>query len=262
MVARHHVWAPGAILLVMLSLVIPAVKDNWNVDAISYARIAHYYQTGQFDLAVNGYFGPLLSWIAVPALWLGFDGYSATYFAMAVSAIVFVAGAIRFLRGSGTANEFFIPAGVIIALFAVYWSVAVVTPDLLASGCLLAGLATLVDDPSKDLKFRQAIGGAWFGLAVLAKSVMLPVILLAMPVVLILFIRAKLLSLKQAASRIAVLSAVMALIIVPWSILVSVHYERPVLLTSAAINHALVGPSAFHLFHPSIRTYNTNGIKH
>ena len=59
MVARHHVWAPGAILLVMLSLVIPAVKDNWNVDAISYARIAHYYQTGQFDLAVNGYFGPL-----------------------------------------------------------------------------------------------------------------------------------------------------------------------------------------------------------
>ena len=43
-----------------------------NTDAIAYMRIAEYWAAGNFELAVTGYWGPLLSLLMVPFLYLGF----------------------------------------------------------------------------------------------------------------------------------------------------------------------------------------------
>ena len=39
-----------------------------NTDAISYMRVGEYWSVGNLGFAVNGYWGPLLSWLMVPFL--------------------------------------------------------------------------------------------------------------------------------------------------------------------------------------------------
>ena len=51
-----------------------------NTDAIAYMRIAEYWVSGNFELAVTGYWGPLLSLLMVPFLLKGFvNGCVASY---------------------------------------------------------------------------------------------------------------------------------------------------------------------------------------
>ena len=60
-----------------------------NTDAIAYMRVAEYWSTGNLDFAVNGYWGPLLSWLMVPFLWLGVETLFAAKLAMLISGGVF-----------------------------------------------------------------------------------------------------------------------------------------------------------------------------
>ena len=62
------VWAPVLIQLAFLLPAIHATRDIWDVDSVAYVRTAQYYLNGQLNLAVNRYFGPLLSWIMIPFL--------------------------------------------------------------------------------------------------------------------------------------------------------------------------------------------------
>ena len=64
-------WVLAAALAIQIVLLIVA---GWhgryllNTDAIAYLRIASYYASGQMDLMVSGYWGPLLSWLVAPLL--------------------------------------------------------------------------------------------------------------------------------------------------------------------------------------------------
>ena len=69
-----------------------------NTDAIAYMRIAEYWAAGNFELAVTGYWGPLLSLLMVPFLWLGVDPLISGKLAMLISAIVFFHGSQFLVR--------------------------------------------------------------------------------------------------------------------------------------------------------------------
>lgn len=43
-----------------------------NPDGICYISIAQKYLSGNYGSAINGYWGPLLSWLLVPFLFFGF----------------------------------------------------------------------------------------------------------------------------------------------------------------------------------------------
>ena len=60
-----------------------------NTDAIAYMRVAEYWSNGNFGLAVNGYWGPLLSWLMVPFLWLGVEPLLAGKLSMLISGELF-----------------------------------------------------------------------------------------------------------------------------------------------------------------------------
>jgi hypothetical protein len=49
-------------------LLFPLYQYQIDPDGISYINIAHLYATGDFHDAVNGYWGPLISWLLVPFL--------------------------------------------------------------------------------------------------------------------------------------------------------------------------------------------------
>ena len=78
---RHHnrkLWraaTAAAVVLYLLAAVHLAIlsRDQINPDGISYIQVARNCAAGRFDLAVNSYWGPLLSWILVPFVWLGWD---------------------------------------------------------------------------------------------------------------------------------------------------------------------------------------------
>src|SRR5262245_37756109 len=91
----------GTACLVQIVLAVKSVwlfREKIGPDAISYMRIAHYYLSGQTDLMVSGYWGPLLSWLIVPWLWVFDDPLLAAHAAMAVSAVVFFFGCFCVLQ--------------------------------------------------------------------------------------------------------------------------------------------------------------------
>src|SRR5215471_9034673 len=61
-----------------------------NPDGLSYLLLAYHYVKGQFGLAVSGSWGPMISWMMVPALGLGFDPLIAARIVMGLSAFVFL----------------------------------------------------------------------------------------------------------------------------------------------------------------------------
>ena len=52
-------------LLISIAL-LPFFRYHSNPDAAAYLRIASYYQKGQFDIAINGIWSPMISWLLVP----------------------------------------------------------------------------------------------------------------------------------------------------------------------------------------------------
>ncbi len=60
------------VLLVSLGIgliLVPNARYRINNDAVSYISIARKYAQADFRHAVNGYWGPMFSWLIVPAIW-------------------------------------------------------------------------------------------------------------------------------------------------------------------------------------------------
>ncbi|MBK8089438.1 MAG: hypothetical protein IPK31_16725 [Chitinophagaceae bacterium] len=55
----------------------PLYQYHFDVDGIGYAAVAHHYLEGNFKLAVNGFWNPLHSWLAVPFMKAGLPDWAA-----------------------------------------------------------------------------------------------------------------------------------------------------------------------------------------
>ena len=76
-------------------------RQALNPDGVAYMRIASYYAPGKMDLAVSGYWGPLLSWLLVPWLKAGVTAVAAARIVMALSAVYFLWACWRVFVGFG-----------------------------------------------------------------------------------------------------------------------------------------------------------------
>jgi hypothetical protein len=250
------IWIPVLVQLLFLLPAIHATRDILDVDSVAYARTAQYYLNGQFNLAINGYFGPLLSWVMVPFLWLSVDPVTSSIMAMGVSAVVFQIGAILLLRALGL-SVWQIAVGVIMSgLFAVSWAAITVVPDLLAAGLLLTGMSFLLRERRPE-SLLQLLGAAlFFSAATLAKAVMLPTAVAV--TVLLYFLRWIFDSLnwRKCLQGSVVVTGFILAILSPWFATLSIHYGKPVISTSAAINHAIIRKSEGARYHVFERTYH------
>jgi hypothetical protein len=147
-------------------------------------------------------------------------------------------------------------AGLLTAAFTVYWSVDVITSDLLMSGFLLLGISkTLVAGASTRRK-PALWAGLLFGFAYLAKSVALPVSIGLIVTLhgLRTVTRAQPLRVSLAAVTFTLLT--LALIALPWILTLSRHYGSLTFSTSVQINYAIVGPSDLARYHPYVRSHH------
>ncbi|MEY4879785.1 MAG: hypothetical protein RJB62_1254 [Pseudomonadota bacterium] len=242
--------------LILLPLLAVTGATNRGPDAISYLRIATYYAEGNYELAVNGYWGPLLSWLMVPFLSLVDNhAFAAARIAMALSAVLFVAASFLVFRSFRLPRLQIVAATTIIALFALFRAVDLITPDLLmASFILLALSATLAPEIHSPWRYFRI--GLIYGIAYLAKSIALP---LAIAIVIGIYVFRALVGAMTALAAARAAGALLAGIMVvaaPWILILSLHYGTPTFSTSGAIAHALIGPGEGNTVHPSFREFH------
>ncbi len=244
-------------------------RDNLNTDAIAYAQIARHWVEGRWDLAVSGYWGPLLSWLMAPLMYGGMPPLLAAREVMALSAVLFWLGASGVLRGAGLRRRSVLCSEGILAVCSIAWAGQNISPDLLLSALSLFAVARLWSAAWLNQWRCQAACGLGWGGAYLAKAIGLPmavVTITAAAVARWVLVRrgfcvfgadAKASSARTVFSAWLRTLGVMGLVSLPWILALSFHYGYPTFSTSGRIAHAVVGPADVDRYHPFARVFHT-----
>lgn len=260
-----------AVQAVLLAVAAWRNQHQLNPDAIAYCRIAGYYAGGQWDLAVSGYWGPLLSWLMVPLLKVGCPPLVAARAMMAVSGVVFLCGVVAVFQAFRLPRRAMVTGATIAVGWSVFWSVRNISPDLLLAG--LVGLAVSATvrlflfrsrrgdeaDSERGIKRNRlltsaATAGWWWGVAYLAKAVALPLAVLV-TVGLAGFAASGRADLRRVlALRLGMVWLCLALVAGPWIGVLSSHYGKFTFSTTGPIAHALAGPGEASRYHPAMVT--------
>ena len=227
-----------------------------NSDGVAYLRLGSYWAEGRCGLAVSGCWGPLLSWLVAALVKTGLPLLAAGRVAMAVTALVFFWGCVTVYRAFDLPEVWVRRGAWAAALAGVYWSVHVITPDLLVSGLIaLAASRVLQRHWLTNDRARLAAGALW-GLAYLAKAVAFP-----LGIFFILLTSGRAILRGHAGFRAGWRTAGMTflafgVVAAPWMLCLSLKYGRPVFSTSARIVYAVAGPPDVERYHPATRTFH------
>ena len=222
------------------------VMTRWqlNVDGVAYLRIAKYYAEGKTDLAVTGYWAPLLSWLIVPVYWLGGDVLLAGHVVNAAAGLFLIAGVWRLTRlfqVAGPIAQVMPTAAGLLALTWLGWGVL--------ADPMLAALVTwyFAENYLMCRTFRArhaAITGAVAGAAYLAKYYALPFFVLHH--FLALFLLGRRPGRWLPGCRQLVCCGVGMLtfgaVALPWVGVLSLRYGKPTFATTGRVVHALAAP--------------------
>ncbi|HSE61058.1 MAG TPA: hypothetical protein VLA88_02045 [Candidatus Saccharimonadales bacterium] len=236
----------GALLAYLLGglLLIWLYRHQINPDGVAYISIAQKYAHGQFGDALNGYWGPLLSWLLVPFAWLGLP------MQLGAKLIALCAGGATIVLAWRCMERWQIGIWLRYATIAVlivlawYWALpSPITPDLIMVPILLGYTYVLAGRYASPMKQGFALG-AIAALGYYGKSYFLP-FFMAHIVVWSVFIwwRNKK-HWQQALQPYAVAVVVAVLLIAPWAIAISAKYHQLTLSTSGQYNFNLIGPAS------------------
>lgn len=245
-----------SVQLILLALAAARNVELQNADAVAYLRIASYYADGRTDLAVSGYWGPLLSWLIAPWLLIGIPPLVAARIAMGLSAIVFLAGAVRVFRSLRLPAPAQVAGAWITALTTIYWSVQYLTPDLLVAGLICLAIGVMTEPRWVEDTRTQVLAGACWALAYSAKAIAFPLALVTGPGLAALHLAAGTADRRRTLRAFGVTLVTFGLLAAPWLVILSVKYGALTLSTSARINHALVGPPDVPRGHPLGRMFD------
>ena len=246
---RMRRWVPAALLLALGALLLPAYSDTVGPDALAQIRIAQYYAEGDLARALNGYWGPLSSWLLTPLLAVGIEPLlAAKLLGLGLGVLVLVAlGRLCIRCGVRPATA---DGAVLVTVPLV---LHVVLNDAYSHVLLIVLLLLFVADvlPSETESARKgaARAGLWGGLASLAHPYALPVVV-AVTVASHLVAarraqRAGEVSAGRAHARLTLgtLAAVAALVLT-WSAVLSAHYQTLTFNQSWGYNAAVVAPGS------------------
>jgi len=145
-----------------------------NNDGISYITIAQKYMHGDFVHAINGYWGPLISWLIVPFLFLKINPLAAVKI-LSLFIGVFCLWSVK----SFTYNFKFNDSIRFILLFTVipiilFFAFSVITPDLLLTGFLIYYLNIIFSENYAKYRNYGIVCGIMGSFAYLSKAYALP----------------------------------------------------------------------------------------
>ena len=235
--------APAIVQVFLLLLAGWLCRHALNSDGIAYLRIASYYADGRFDLAVSGYWGPMLSWLMAPFIKVGVTPLAAARIVMGLSAVLFFWGCREVFRGSKLSQLNQTVGLWLTAALSVFWSVENITPDLLMSGWVALACSRMMDESWLENSKTALMSGLFWGLAFWAKAPAFPLALITIPLVFALWLRRRPGDYKRALRCLGLTAGIFMLVASVWIAALSAKYHRLTLSTSARINHAVTGPS-------------------
>ncbi len=150
-------------------LLLPAYQHQINPDGISYINIAQQYLSGRFQDAINGWWGPLFSWLLLPFLAIGVTPLMAAK----IISLGIGAWSIFCLSRLGSILEIPIRAPLVLTCmipFILYCAYSVITPDFLLAVIFLYYLGTVYQKNSALQPTRSVLCGVWGAALYLCKS--------------------------------------------------------------------------------------------
>lgn len=240
-----------------------------NADAISYISIAKYYINGNYADAVNGYWGPLFSWLLVPFLFLGTNPFYSLYSVRVLSLLIgiFTIVGIRKLSYQFEMEET-IRTVILISMIPVvlYFAlISYITPDLLVT-CLLVYYFSIIfhsEYPNNPLNgVLCAIIGV---LAYLAKSYVFPFFVVHFTLfnIYYYFNGVKVRKRKNVIKNFVLGISIFLVISGVWVGIISQKYDHLTIGTAGEYNEALVGPGIVNhpmLYQGIIQPPNENAV--
>lgn len=230
--------------------------DRLNPDGVGYILNARHWAAGRCDLAVNGWFGPMLSWLLVPVCWLSSaNGAPAAAIRVlnVIEGLAFAMGAVALNRrfNSRRWDLFVFAAALVLGASTI---TAEITPDFLLAVVLTWYFAYSVDFIRQPSPKTGLILGVLGGAGYLVKAYALPFVAihLAMTLLLRWWMRRKNLVTGGSVKGAAAAGAAMAVLCIPWIIAISVQYGQPT-ISSTSIGRRSWGP---------INLPTRNGLSH
>ncbi|MGB9937445.1 MAG: hypothetical protein ACPK7O_06965 [Methanobacterium sp.] len=221
-----------------------------NPDGISYINIAQVYLSGNWHDALNGYWGPLFSWLLTPLLQIGFNGvFASKILSLTIGAFSLI-GLNRLFYVFNidlTIKRIMLIAFIPIILF---FSLSVITPDLLITCIFLYYLCVIFDQNYTKKWYYGALCGFIGTMAYLGKSYALPFFLAHFILFNVIYFLKKVNVPKRKSIYKNLLIGLSVFFILSglWIGLISDKYSAFTFGTSASYNQALVGPEP--QYHP------------
>jgi hypothetical protein len=221
-----------------------------NPDGVAYLRIAGYYAHGQTDLALSGYWGPLLSWLMTPLLGAGLAPLPAARVVMALTAVFFLRSCLAIFRAFELPEWQRRLGAWLAVVLSVCWSVENITPDLLAAG-LIGYAVSFMIRPGWYERLSSALwAGVLWGLAFLAKAAAFPLAILVTAGMAVVWWCGGVRDGKKIGRGVLATLLGFALAAGPWVIVISGKYHHFTISRSAQLNHAMAGPAGMERFYP------------
>lgn len=244
---ENRAWQP---CLLTICFYLPlAAASAWmsryamNPDGVGYLRTAEYYARGDWALAINGYWSPLLSWLLVPLIRAGLDPLVAVRALQIVIGAGLIYTAALLTVALGGRRHARSVACVCAALAAIPMSRSLITPDLLLA-CLIAIYLAFALEPAVAKPTRAFATGVVAGGAYLAKAYALPFFLVHYALSTLYWVRHVALPMPRSRWLAAWTVATVGFFAVaaPWALMISQHYGRPMFSSAGPLNRAFLNP--------------------
>jgi hypothetical protein len=217
--------------------------ERLSADSTIYLDIAQKYLSGDFADAINGYWGPLLSWLFIPFLYFGLSpvfAINALYLVVGLFTIV----GVWILSYSFDMSEK-IRCAILIALLPIMLFFALVEIfDFLLVCFIVYYLSVIFKNDYPDKLYRGIFCGIFGALAYFSKSYAFPFFIVHFLIMNVLhFSRYSTKLGKRNVLRNAITGfAVFAIISAPWISAISIKYDRLTFSNTGKGNFAPIGP--------------------
>ncbi len=218
-----------------------------NDDGIMLISIAQKYYDGDFINAINGYWGPLFSWILVPFL---FFGTEPGFYIFTSKALLLGIGLIMLLGLRKLSYLLDIEEKIRLMILFVSsiallsFSLIVTTPDLLIS-CILVYYFAIIFDNKYINNIRYGVFCGFLGvMAYLSKSYGFPFFICHFTIFNLIFYLSFKNNRKKIFKNFLIGLSIFLAISGIWIGIISEKYDYITIGTSGEYNHALVGPTS------------------
>jgi hypothetical protein len=224
----------------------PRYQYQLNPDGISYISIAQKYLAHNYTDAINGYWGPLISWLMVPFLASGLKPLVAANLLLLIIGLTVVLQShsliktlnINLLLGYATISS--------ISIIVIYFAFHTITPDLLFVSLSLAFIIKILDSSYTNDRYAGLFIGLTGSGLYFSKSFGLPFFISSfLAVSLILYFRTRNLNERRRILNNYISGMLIFLIISGfWISLISHKYGQFLIGTAGIYNRAISEPSS------------------